>query len=155
MEDLESGNLESNLSVELPSGQVVGVTVGYDLKSKDLIVLNPVRSIDCQELPLSDEPVRLGQRVLVLGFPDFATIPIDSLSISPGYVVNTDGGWEADFLVVGTIAFGSSSSPLLDTQGRVIGMVGGNWGFRLDGDGNYIFDYTPLLYAVDVVRHLR
>ena len=84
------------LSVELQSGQVVAVTVRYDLEAKDLVVLTPTRSIDCQELPLSDDTARLGQLVLLLGFPDIGGAD-DSLSATPGYVVNVDVAFKPDF----------------------------------------------------------
>ena len=155
VEELNSDRIAGNLTVELQSGQVVRVTVDYDLEAVDLIVLTPTRSIDCQELLLSDELVRLGQFVLLLGFPDFGTDPDDSLSVAPGYVINTTGEFEAAFLVAGTINYGSSGSPILDTQGRVVGMAGGRWAFSMDDEGNYIHDYSPLIWGIDVATHLR
>ena len=128
VEELDSDRLLSNLIIELQDGQVVRVTVSYDLKAKDLVVLRPSRSLECQELPLSDDIVRLGQLVLVLGFPDFW--PDESLSITSGHIVNVQGTDRSDFLLTGTIAHGSSGSPILNTQGEVIGMVGGKLGFR-------------------------
>ena len=130
------------------------VTVSYDLKAKDLIVLRPTRSIECQELPLSDDEVRLGQLVLLLGFPDFGAAE-DSLSMTSAYVVNVHGTLTTDFLLTGTINFGSSGSPMLNIQGEVIGMVGGSWAFETDDEGNYIHDYTPLIYGYDVAKHLQ
>lgn len=156
VEELTSDKVARNLNVELQSGQVVRVTVDYDLEAKDLIVLTPTRSIDCQELPLSDDTARLGQLVLLLGFPDIGAAE-DSLSATPGYVVNEelDTALTGDFLLAATSNFGSSGSPVLDTQGQVIGMVGGSLAFETDDDGNYIFDYTPVVWAIDVVRHLQ
>ena len=154
VEELDSGRLLSNLIVELQDGQVVRVTVSYDLKAKDLVVLRPTRSIECTELPLSDDTVRLGQLVLILGFPDFFAQE-DSISITPGYVVNVEGTFGADFLLTGTISYGSSGSPILNTQGEIIGMVGGQWGFESDEDNNAIFTYTPMMYGYDVAKHLQ
>ena len=154
VEELDSDRLMSNLIVELQDGQVVRVTVSYDLKAKDLVVLRPTRSIQCTELPLSKDTVRLGQLVLLLGFPDFGAVE-DSLSITPGYIVNVEGTEGVDFLVMGTTTYGSSGSPILNTQGDVIGMAGGRWAFETDDDGNYIHDYTPLIYGYDVAKHLQ
>ena len=119
-----------------------------------MVVLTPARSIDCQELPLSDDTARLGQLVLLLGFPDIGGTD-DSLSATPGYVVNVDPVFNSDFLLAATSNFGSSGSPVLDAQGQVVGMVGGMNAFKMDNDGNYIFDYTPTVWAIDVVSHLR
>ena len=154
LEELDSDRLMSNLIVELQDGQVVRVTVSYDLKAKDLVVLRPTRSLNCQELPLTTDPVQLGQLVLLLGFPDFGAVE-DSLSITPGYIVNVEGTEGVDFLVMGTITYGSSGSPILTTQGEVIGLVGGSWGFKVDDEGNYIYNYTPLIYGYDVAKHLQ
>ena len=154
VEELDSDRLMSNLIVELQDGQVVRVTVSYDLKAKDLVVLRPTRSLNCQELPLTTDPVQLGQLVLLLGFPDFGAVE-DSLSITPGYIVNVEGTEGVDFLVMGTITYGSSGSPILTTQGEVIGLVGGSWGFKVDDEGNYIYNYTPLIYGYDVAKHLQ
>ena len=154
VEELDSDRLMSNLIVELQDGQVVRVTVSYDLKAKDLVVLRPTRSLNCQELPLTTDPVQLGQLVLLLGFPDFGAVE-DSLSITPGYIVNVEGTEGVDFLVMGTITYGSSGSPILTTQGEVIGLVGGSWAFEVDDNDNFIHDYTPLLYGYDVAKHLQ
>ena len=154
VEELDSDRLLSNLIVELQDGQVMRVTVSYDLKAKDLVVLRPNRSLECQELPLSDEEVRLGQLVLILGFPDFVAEE-DSLSITPGHIVNVEGTFGVDFLLTGTISWGSSGSPILNTQGQVVGMVGGSWGFESDEDNNPIFTYTPMMYGYDVAKHLQ
>ena len=125
VEELDGGTIAPNLNVELQSGQVVRVTVAYDLQAKDLVLLTPARSIDCQELPMSDDPARLGQLVLLLGFPDLGGV-IDSLSATPGYVVNVGQNFTADFHLAATSNFGSSGSPVLDAQGQVVGMVGGD-----------------------------
>ena len=154
VEESGSTRIAPNLNVELQNGQVVRVTVAYDLEAKDLVVLTPARSIDCQELPLSDDTARLGQLVMLLGFPDIGGA-VDSLSASPGHVVNVSSGFRSDFLVAATSNFGGSGSPVLDDQGQVIGMVGGLSAFRQDSDENYIFDYTPTVWAIDVVSHLR
>ena len=154
MEEADSTRIAPNLNVELQNGQVVRVTVAYDLEAKDLVVLTPARSIDCQELPLSADTARLGQLVMLLGFADIGGA-VDSLSASPGYVVNVTPEFEADFIVAATSNFGGSGSPVLDAQGQVIGMMGGLMAFKQDTDGNYIFDYTPTMWAIDVVSHLR
>ena len=154
LEERDSDTLLSNLIVELQDGQVVRVTVSYDLKAKDLIVLRPTRSLECRELPLSDDEVQLGQLVLVLGFPDFVSGE-DSLSIATGHVVNVQGGGAADFFLTGTTYYGNSGSPILNTQGEVVGMLGGRWGFESDEDNNRIFTYSPLLYGYDVAKHLQ
>ncbi len=154
VEELDSDRLMSNLIVELQDGQVVRVTVSYDLKAKDLIVLRPTRSIECTELRLSNDAVRLGQLVLLLGFPDFGAVE-GSLSISSGYIANVEGTEGVDFLVMGTITYGSSGSPILTTQGEVIGLVGGTWAFEMDDNDNFIHDYTSLLYGYDVAKHLQ
>ena len=140
--------------VELQDGQVVSVSPSYDLKAKDLLVLRPTRSIDCQELPLSNDDVRLGQLVLLIGFPDFGAEE-DSISITPAHVVNLQGTFGVDFLLTGTINFGSSGSPILNTQGEVVGMAGGTWAFEVDDEGNYIHNYTPLIHGYDVAKHLQ
>ena len=149
----DSGNVMSNLIVELQDGQVVRVNVSYDLEAKDLVVLRPTRSIECQELPLSDDTARLGQLVLILGFPDFWSS--NHLSITPGHVANIDGTSLSDFLVMGTINYGSSGSPVLNVEGEVVGMVGGSLGYETDDDGNYIFDYSPIIFVYDVAKHLQ
>ena len=33
--------------------------------------------------------------------------------------------------------------------------VGGIKAFKQDDDGNYIFDYAPIVWAIDVASHLR
>ncbi len=156
VEEFDSARIARNLNVELQSGQVVRVNVDYDLEAKDLVVLTPTRSIDCQELSLSEGTARLGQLVLLLGFPDIGGAD-GSLSATPGYVVNEelDPVLTGDFLLTATSNYGSSGSPVLDAQGQVVGMVGGNLAFEMDDDGNYIFDYTPVVWAIDVVRHLQ
>ena len=154
VEEVDSDRIARNLSVELQSGQVVAVTVRYDLEAKDLVVLTPTRSIDCQELPLSDDTARLGQLVLLLGFPDIGGAD-DSLSATPGYVVNVDVAFKPDFLIAATSNFGSSGSPVLDGRGQVVAMVGGVRAFKKDTDGNFIFAYSPTVWAIDVVSHLR
>ena len=126
VEELDSTRIAPNLNIELQNGQVVRVTVAYDLEAKDLVVLRPARSIDCQELPLSDDTARLGQLVMLLGFPEIGGA-VDSLSASPGYVVNVAGEFTADFLVAATSNFGGSGSPVLDDQGQVIVWSGGFW----------------------------
>ena len=119
-----------------------------------LVVLRPSRSLSCKELPLTTDPVQLGQLVMVMGFPDLGAVE-DSLSFTPGYIVNVEGTEGVDFLVMGTISYGSSGSPILTTQGEVIGMVGGSWAFETDEDDNFIHDYTPLMYGYDVAKHLQ
>ena len=106
---------------------MVRVTVAYDLEAKDLVVLTPARSIDCQELPLSDNTARLGQLVMLLGFPDIGGA-VDSLSASLGHVVNVSSAFRSDFLVAATSNFGGSGSPVLDDQGQVIGYGRGAFG---------------------------
>ena len=153
VEERDSDRLMSNLIAELQDGQVVRVSVSYDLKAKDLIVLRPTRSIECQELPLSDDTARLGQLVLILGFPNFWSS--NDLSITPGHVANVNGTSLSDFLVMGTINYGSSGSPVLNVEGEVVGMVGGSLGYETDDDGNYIHDYSPITYAYDIAKHLQ
>ena len=148
-----SDTLISPISIERQGGQVMRVTVSYDLKAKDLVVLRPSRTIECNELPLTAEPVRLGQLVLLLGFPDFAVG--NSLSVLPGHIVNVEGTFASDFLVSATVYYGSSGSPVLNTEGQVIGMIGGKWSYELDTDGEYFRFYSPLAYAYEVAKHLR
>ena len=144
----------SNLIAELQDGQVVRVTVSYDLKAKDLVVLRPSRSLECTELPLSDDEVRLGQLVLAIGFPDFLAEE-DSLSITPGHIINVNGTFGSDFLLTGTTNYGSSGSPILNVQGEVTGMVGGRWRYLFDENDDYLHGYTTVIYGYDVAKHLR
>ena len=141
--------------IELQTGQTVRVSVEYDLKAKDLLVLTPERSIDCQELPLADAAYRLGQSVLVLGFSDVQGDE-DTLTVATGHVMaRRDTMSTGDFVLATVSNYGGSGGPVLNTQGEVVGMVGGGLAFRLDDEGDYIFDYSPVVWAVDVVTHLR
>ena len=117
--------------------------------------MRPVRDLDCLELPVAGETARLGQQILMLGFPDLSGAD-GSLSATPGYVVNQDLGLATgDFIIAGTSNSGGSGSPILNAQGEVVGMVGGGLAFETDAEGEYTFDYTPVVWAVDVGKHLR
>ena len=154
VEELDSDRLMSNLIFELQDGQVVQASVSYDLKAKDLVVLRPIRSVNCQELPLSDSSAQLGQLVLLVGFPAISAAE-DALFAIPGHVIAMDTGGRSDFLLMAPTHYGISGSPILNTQGEIIGLVGGKWIYETDDDGNYISTYSPISYGFDVVKHLQ
>ena len=114
----------------------------------------PTRSIQCQELPLADDTAQLGQLVLLVGFPAF-TDKEDALVAIPGHIITLAPGETSDFLLLAPTTYGISGSPVLNTQGEIIGMVGGRWLFEIDEDGNYISAYTPVSYGYDVAKHLQ
>ena len=88
-----------------------------------------------------------------MGYPDMHS---DSgLSAIPGHVINTDAtGFASDFLILGFGTYGISGSAILNTDGEVVGLAGGNYAVDKDDEGNWIHsDY--LVWAVDVSKHLR
>ena len=153
VEKLGTNDLRDQISVHLHNGQVVPYEVEYDVNVKDLVVLRPVRAIECQPLPLARASARLGEAVLIVGYPDMHS---DSgLSAIPGHVINADDrGTTSDYLLLSFSTYGSSGSAILNTDGEVVGLVGGNYAVDKDDEGNWIhLDY--LVWAVDVSKHLR
>ncbi len=121
------------------------------------MVLRPIRPItDCRELPISAASPRLGESVLVMGFPDLE-LDVTTLSAFPGHVVNAefrDSSGLVDYLVFAFVTAGSSGGPILNTDGEVVGLVRGHWTVGKDDDGNWIW-LNYLVTVIDVAKHLR
>jgi S1-C subfamily serine protease len=107
---------------------VVGIAV-----DSDLAILQLASDVDLPAAELRETPVAPGETVLAVGYPDGGPA-----TVSAGTVVSlVEGellGEPADVIRVDTdIRQGNSGGPLLDDQGRVVGVV-----FALDlgsGDG--------------------
>lgn len=99
--------------------EVRGIAIDSDLAVLRLVDDEP----DLPTATLRDAPVELGEQVLAAGYPDGGPI-----TVSTGRVVDrVDGevlGEPADVLRVDArIRQGNSGGPLLDEQGRVVGVV--------------------------------
>ena len=153
MEVEQSSELHDRASVELQSGQVVPYELQDDIASKDLVVLRATRAVNCQELTLSDVSVRMGEAVLIMGYPGLHDN--SGLAAAPAHVINADAtDFSADFLLHGYSHYGTSGGPIVNADGQLVGMLGGSFAVEKDADGNWIFnDY--LNWAVDVAKHLR
>lgn len=108
--------------------EVTGIAV-----DSDLAVLRLAGAVDLPVADLRDDPVEVGEIVLAVGYPDGGPA-----TVSAGEVVSlVEGellGEPADVIRVdAAIRQGNSGGPLLDEDGRVVGVV-----FALDvtsGDG--------------------
>ena len=153
VEKLGTDDLRDQISVHLHNGQVVPYEVEYDVNVKDLVVLRPVRDIECQPLPLARASARLGEAVLTVGYPDMHS---DSgLSAIPGHVINADDtGFATDFLLLSFSTYGASGAVVVNTVGEVVGMTIGRYAVDKDDAGKWIHvDY--LVAVTDVSKHLR
>jgi len=137
-------NLEKTVTVLNPSSQkeslaelvgegfmasVVGVNDNFFKDSRDAALLK----IDQQELPSielgTSTGVSTGKKVYIFGYPSTAEMSEKDLlepTFSQGIISATKDSMNGDFKIFQTdakISRGSSGGPLLDEQGRVIGLV--------------------------------
>lgn len=124
----QSGTLEE-LANNGFNATVISVNDNFFKDSRDAALIK----IDQQNLPAVDlgssSDAYTGKRVFILGYPSTAEINEKDLlapSFSQGTISATKDSPQKDFQVLQTdakISKGSSGGPLLDEQGRVIGMV--------------------------------
>ena len=149
-----SNVLHSKADVQLHTGQVVPFEVQYDIESKDVAVLRPMRSISCDELPMSEQSVRIDQAVAILGYPDLHTQ--SGFSAVPANVINTDPtGYATDFLMLGFSTYGTSGSAIVDGEGQVVGMSIGSYAVDWDDETGEWIHLNYLVAGTDVAKHLR
>ena len=155
LQETERSQPSRQAQIFLHNGQVVSATLQYDVPAKDIAVLQTDRQINCNQLPLSATPLKLGQPTLIVG-PIGYGVDTTSIMISPGNVINfsPNSSTDVDFLTSGLAFTGSSGSPIIDTNGKVIGMIVGTWKIPTDDAGNYIA-LPNVAAAVEISRHLR
>ena len=157
VEEYDSENIARGLAAELPSGQVVTLRVDYEVISKDLVVLEPVRAIRCKQLNLHEGSLSLGQQLIMVGFPDYYYGDEATLTAIPIHVINVDVPeyLEADFLVLVPTHIGHSGSPMLNDEGEVVGMLVAALPYEFFDENNADFGYIPVAMGVEVAKHLR
>ncbi len=145
-------DIHRQASITFRDGQVIQARVNYELADKDLALLKPTRSVNCQTLPMASRPLQVGEAVLIVGFSDFGSD--SNLSAVPGHVINVDTGSTLDFLVLGLVTQGGSGSPIINTDGEVVGPVWGSWAYTLDAAGNWIYE-DFVVAGIDAAKHLK
>ena len=151
----QSDTLHSTVSVYLRDGQVVSYTVRQDIEAKDLVVLEPSRPLQCSELQIASRAPRPGETVILVGLGHYFTgDPLETAVVPGNVIVVGASGGAADFLMHAYTAFGGSGSPVLNTEGLVVGMAGGREATTLEDEGEFIHD-SNLVWGVDVTKHLR
>jgi hypothetical protein len=102
---------------------VIGITAN---QPHDLALLELERPLAVEPLPLSAAKLSIGDPVATLGRTWDGDRPTQD--VRPGVVSSDDGGWRASSLS------GGARSPVLDCEGRVIGLARG-WGDGFDAVG--------------------
>ena len=126
----------------------IGAIVAAD-KAHDLVILKS-SGISAPPLPLGDSDiVRIGDTVYVTGNPKgyLGTFSVGYISaIQPGDVFVAD----KVFQMTAPISHGSSGGPVLNTDGKVIGIVSGG-----DTTGNDLNFASPVNYLKSLLATIR
>ena len=126
----------------------IGAIVAVD-KAHDLVILKS-SGISAPPLPLGDSDiVRIGDTVYVTGNPKgyLGTFSVGYISaIQPGDVLVAD----KVFQMTAPISHGSSGGPVLNTDGKVIGIVSGG-----DTTGNDLNFASPVNYLKSLLATIR
>lgn len=119
----------SQVSVETADGPLDARVVLYD-PSTDVAIL-AVPGLTAPALPFADEPAQSGQDGIVLGYPldgPYTASPArvrDLINLSGPDIYDASTVNREVFTLRALVRSGNSGGPLVDTQGRVIGVIFG------------------------------
>ena len=155
VEEAPDGSLFARVSVHVPSGQVVSYNVADEFgENEDIVLLKPTRTVQCSEVKLASTGPRAGDLVMSVGYARL--YEGSDIVTTPAHVIESpQPAIDSTFILVGFSSEGGSGSPLFNLDGQLVGMVGGKFGIHTDERGNYKFDESQVIWAVDVLRFLR
>ena len=111
---------ERSVVIALPAGERIGATVTRIAAAEDLALLEPDEPLTAAPLRLRHATMQVGETVLALGYP----LGMETASLSRGVVSalrDIDG--VPSLQTDAAINEGLSGGPLLDEQGRVVGVI--------------------------------
>ncbi|QLY31367.1 MarP family serine protease [Nocardia huaxiensis] len=119
----------TSVAVDIAGGSLPATVVLFD-PSKDVAIL-AVPGLDVPTVPLAPEPAEPGTSSIVLGYPGggrytaSAARVRETLELKGPNIYRDDNVEREVYTLRGTVRAGNSGGPLVDTDGRVLGVVFG------------------------------